>query len=89
MTYVNRHRKMYSSLTFWMGFADQLEFKTLLQVYYRNHTKCQLVGRMSKDLKSIEGTGALFTSRLNVIIATFKQNMPIDYALTYIGKEKK
>jgi len=37
MTYVNRHRKMYGSLTFWMGFDDQLEYKTYLPVYYRNY----------------------------------------------------
>ena len=89
MTYVSKHRKMYKAITFWMGFADQLEFKTLTPVYYRNFKRSQLVGRMSKDLKSVEGTGALFTNRFSVVIACFKQNMPVDYAFTYLPNKMK
>ena len=88
MTYVNNREYIIKALTFWMGFADQLEFKTLSPVYCRNYNRSQLVGRMSKDLKTIEGTGALFTQRLITMIATFKENMPIDYALTYLGNKK-
>ena len=76
LTYVTKHRKMFKAITFWMGYKDQLEFKTLTPVYYRNYLKSQLVGRMAKDLKTIEGTGALFTHRMILIIATFKLNIP-------------
>ena len=88
MTYVNNREYIIKALTFWMGFADQLEFKTLSPVYYRNYNRSQLVGRMSKDLTTIEGSGALFTQRLITMIARFKKNMPIDYALTYLPNKK-
>ena len=43
---------------------------------------------MDKNLETIEGTGLLITQRKIAMIATFKQNIPQDYALTFLRNKK-
>ena len=74
----------------YVGLQEQSEYLSLSLVYFHSTRNGHLLGRMNEELTQIDGTGAFFNSNGQIVISTFKKDIPNGHTLTLLeNKEAK